>query len=910
MRAFGLPTALQNFGRASVGDVRAFQRLVVLPQIFVFVAYISVGAALREPPAASVLKLATVAYLLLVNMIVQGSLRRFSARLLSFHVACLAVLLSLSCLIMGQLSLINVYAPMSIVILALVLVPLTWHAAMTVCVTSGVVLTLFWAVELILRNEWWYQNTRGPLLICGSYFVLLLRTLIRSLHGFPGSFSLPPGAFSVKPARAAPQDKPHGSAELQRYEDGTLLFVDELRGEFGRRLLIISGAYVLVTLALTLEALRDRFEFVFVGLLLLLAQGWFLRRNQSLRNPQELYFNGLILFALGIAWWCILLTLRGPRDASVGLALALLVLAYGALPWRPSLALSVPAIAAIISLLLARAGAAPALIVVIIAMGAVSCAGAVLAHHALVVRSIILHLRRLIELGVSTTPLLHQVSRRLTELFDCDRALLISGSGTEVITAEDVLPSGADSVFAHGLADRISELPADEGALMTRELGEQFLPALADWFETPPRQLIYLRAHAIIDGNETTVLLILPVRARLRIVGIERNFRSALCVFALVRGALSATRSRFLSSDVLLETQQIVAEREQELSQVVHLVNNIAQDLAIQCEALGPAVNGSADSHKRVQLIESLARNLSAGVSDIKLQREFLRSAIGDRSEEIDIEVLLDELRLYGKYREHRRGDSLEIIKDIPGGSVVRVVSREFLETGLRSLLRCSTARMEQGGRIQLRAAVKDKEFILVIQDNGQIISNELSSTGGDGSDSQRERQYYDALENLARRSGGSLRRTTPGDGYSNAVELRLPAASAAGKLRVEQGHWALLVDDNAQVTTFYARVAEALNLKYVSAASVEEAEQKIDEHGRPRIVVTDIQLGEGSGLHLVRTVRRLFGESLPVIVVSGHTAEALAEEVQAAGATKYLVKPVGRAKLFSEIRALLSSPN
>jgi FixJ family two-component response regulator len=46
----------------------------------------------------------------------------------------------------------------------------------------------------------------------------------------------------------------------------------------------------------------------------------------------------------------------------------------------------------------------------------------------------------------------------------------------------------------------------------------------------------------------------------------------------------------------------------------------------------------------------------------------------------------------------------------------------------------------------------------------------------------------------------------------------------------------------------------------------------------------------------------------LPVIVVSGHTADTIAEEVSAAGASKFLSKPVGRAKLFAEIRALLAA--
>ena len=119
-------------------------------------------------------------------------------------------------------------------------------------------------------------------------------------------------------------------------------------------------------------------------------------------------------------------------------------------------------------------------------------------------------------------------------------------------------------------------------------------------------------------------------------------------------------------------------------------------------------------------------------------------------------------------------------------------------------------------------------------------------------------------------------------------------------------GGWALLVDDNPQVTEFYARVAKALALPYYLAASTQEAERLIGEHGRPRLVVSDIQLGEGSGLQLVRSFRSQFGPELPIIVVSGQTSDSYGNDVSTVGATRFLTKPVSRSRLFTEIRELL----
>ncbi|MBN8548666.1 MAG: response regulator, partial [Deltaproteobacteria bacterium] len=543
-------------------------------------------------------------------------------------------------------------------------------------------------------------------------------------------------------------------------------------------------------------------------------------------------------------------------------------------------------------------------------------ASAALSNHALVLRATLLFLKRSIEGGLATMPLVKLLGFQLLDLGDCDRILLICGTKpAHLISRGAISPSTVDSVFSRGLDAKISSLNLDEGVLQLTDLGGQFLPALADWFGVPPKRLIFLRTRAILDENEENLIFVLPVRSRIRLIGMDRIFRSVVCASTLVRSSLAATRSRFLSSDILLDAQNSVAEREQELGQMVHLVNNIAQDISIQCESIAGALSDSKESPaaKRVELLEVLARNLSAGVSDIKLQRELLRLGDVDRSDQVDVEVLIEELRVYARYREHRRGDVFEIQNFVPVGTAVRIASREFLETGLRLLLRIRASKMAQGARTRVEANVRNDMVSILISDSGKPDA-EVSAIGGldsrvEQTSEQREAQYFLTIAKLAEQSAGSLRVVPPPAQFSNSIELTLPVARSSGSMHIEAGQWALLVDDNAQVTTFYSRVAEALSLKYASAASVAEAERMIEERGRPRIVITDIQLGTGSGLDLVRTLRRKFGGELPVIVVSGHTADALADEVNAAGATKYLTKPVGRAKLFAEIRSLLSAP-
>jgi DNA-binding response OmpR family regulator len=70
--------------------------------------------------------------------------------------------------------------------------------------------------------------------------------------------------------------------------------------------------------------------------------------------------------------------------------------------------------------------------------------------------------------------------------------------------------------------------------------------------------------------------------------------------------------------------------------------------------------------------------------------------------------------------------------------------------------------------------------------------------------------------------------------------------------------------------------------------------------------MITDIQLGDESGMDLVQMVRNQYGSSVPIIVVSGNIDKGTASRLERLGATRYLTKPVGRRKLFEEIENVL----
>ena len=80
-------------------------------------------------------------------------------------------------------------------------------------------------------------------------------------------------------------------------------------------------------------------------------------------------------------------------------------------------------------------------------------------------------------------------------------------------------------------------------------------------------------------------------------------------------------------------------------------------------------------------------------------------------------------------------------------------------------------------------------------------------------------------------------------------MELIIPVIYGTAKTYNAIGRWALLVDDNTEVTTFYSRIASALNFKFFAATEVLEALQIVEKHGRPSFVISDLQLGNSSGI-------------------------------------------------------------
>jgi DNA-binding NtrC family response regulator len=105
-----------------------------------------------------------------------------------------------------------------------------------------------------------------------------------------------------------------------------------------------------------------------------------------------------------------------------------------------------------------------------------------------------------------------------------------------------------------------------------------------------------------------------------------------------------------------------------------------------------------------------------------------------------------------------------------------------------------------------------------------------------------------------------------------------------------------LVVDDEPSVAGVIARIAESFGHKAVQADSVESA---IEAFAGTEfdVVLTDLRLGRGDGLEVLRHVQERAPE-VPVVLITGQATIDSAMAAIRAGAYDYLAKPPGRAAI------------
>ncbi len=110
----------------------------------------------------------------------------------------------------------------------------------------------------------------------------------------------------------------------------------------------------------------------------------------------------------------------------------------------------------------------------------------------------------------------------------------------------------------------------------------------------------------------------------------------------------------------------------------------------------------------------------------------------------------------------------------------------------------------------------------------------------------------------------------------------------------------ALIVDDDADSRDFLSQVARGEGFTVAAAETLRAARVHLARQP-PDVLLTDLQLPDGSGMELIGELDR--AAQTEVIVVTGHASVDTAVEALRAGATDYLTKPIEVERLTNMLR-------
>jgi two-component system response regulator PilR (NtrC family) len=117
-----------------------------------------------------------------------------------------------------------------------------------------------------------------------------------------------------------------------------------------------------------------------------------------------------------------------------------------------------------------------------------------------------------------------------------------------------------------------------------------------------------------------------------------------------------------------------------------------------------------------------------------------------------------------------------------------------------------------------------------------------------------------------------------------------------------------LVVDDEPDIRELLELTLTKMGLGVESVGSIAEAKERLKAE-RYDLCLTDMRLGDGEGLELVRHIAGL-GADLPVAVITAHGSAENAVAALKAGAFDYVSKPVGLEQLRALVNSALSLPD
>jgi hypothetical protein len=175
------------------------------------------------------------------------------------------------------------------------------------------------------------------------------------------------------------------------------------------------------------------------------------------------------------------------------------------------------------------------------------------------------------------------------------------------------------------------------------------------------------------------------------------------------------------------------------------------------------------------------------------------------------------------------------------------------------------------------------------------------------------------ATQGIVTQNGGYIT-VASGPGQGAAFTIYLPALSVADMVEQEEGGeppradaeatrtgtTVLVVDDESAVRTIAARTLERGGFRVLQAGTGADALKLVNRHGPPDLVLSDLSMPGLGGAELARRLRERW-PALPVLFMSGFSAEELLRRGGIVADVEMIQKPFTPARLLEWVDAALS---
>jgi CheY-like chemotaxis protein len=116
-----------------------------------------------------------------------------------------------------------------------------------------------------------------------------------------------------------------------------------------------------------------------------------------------------------------------------------------------------------------------------------------------------------------------------------------------------------------------------------------------------------------------------------------------------------------------------------------------------------------------------------------------------------------------------------------------------------------------------------------------------------------------------------------------------------------------LVVEDDSMFRETVREVLRDLGYKVRGARSLSKATKRLTRHSFD-LVLSDIDIGDGTGLDVVQIARKSHPDA-PIVLMSANADTEVIQQALDSGVARFLPKPFGLAELMNTISELLDGP-